>query len=65
MNRPLDDVSFDVDGQIPFHRADIQKTDIIIAVGGGKTPGPAAGFAGIDDPDIFAGFDLMELGEDA
>jgi hypothetical protein len=37
--------------------------DIIVAVGGRKTPGPAAGFAGIDDPNVFLGFYLMESRE--
>jgi len=52
-----------VPGTIPFHGADIQKADIIVAVGRWKTPGPAAGFAGIDDPNVFLGFYLMESRE--
>jgi hypothetical protein len=43
--------------------ANIQKADIIVAVGGRKTPGPAAGFAGIDDPYVSLGFYLMESRE--
>jgi len=63
-NGDLDRVAAFADGESMLHRAAVKKADVIVRIRRRKSPGPAAGLAGVEDLDAVFGFEFAQEGLD-